>query len=72
MEEKSSSSHESHAASHPSGQVRTITDVDLPLVCPLPSSSQWDAHPRVFLTLDDEGMATCPYCGTTYRKESQD
>ncbi|MEA1890814.1 MAG: zinc-finger domain-containing protein, partial [Pseudomonadota bacterium] len=28
--------------------------------------SKWNAHPRVFLTLDEEGKAVCPYCSTVY------
>ncbi len=47
-------------------QVHAITRKDLPLSCPLPSASQWNAHPRVYLKLDDEGSATCPYCSTVY------
>ena len=46
--------------------VHHITKNDLPLSCPLPSASQWNAHPRVYLTLDQEGTATCPYCSTQY------
>ncbi len=69
MEDKTSS-HETTTTQRPAGQVKKITDSDLPLVCPLPSASQWDAHPRVFLTLDQDGTVTCPYCGTTYIKEA--
>jgi uncharacterized Zn-finger protein len=43
-----------------------ITRNDLPLSCPLPSANQWSAHPRVFLTLDENGTSTCPYCSTVY------
>lgn len=46
--------------------VHQITRKDLPLSCPMPSASQWNAHPRVFLTLDEDGKATCPYCSTQY------
>lgn len=44
-----------------------VTAKDLPLQCPMPNASHWDAHPRVFLTLNDEGTAVCPYCGTAYQ-----
>jgi len=54
------------AATEPSARVHSITRNDLPLSCPLPSASQWNAHPRVFLKLDEEGTATCPYCSTVY------
>ena len=40
---------------------------DLPLHCPGPKSSLWDAHPRVFLPIESKGEARCPYCGTLYR-----
>lgn len=42
-----------------------ITKADLPLKCPMDSMSQWNAHPVVFLSLE-EGSAKCPYCGTEY------
>ena len=40
----------------------------LPLHCPMPNSSLWDSHPRVFLPLADapDGQIRCPYCGTLY------
>jgi len=40
---------------------------DLPLHCPMPGSSLWDSHPRVFLPIEGTGDAKCPYCGTRYR-----
>ena len=43
-----------------------IKPVDLPLSCPLPNERVWDAHPRVYLELDERGKALCPYCGTHY------
>lgn len=39
---------------------------ELPLRCPLPSMSAWNAHPRVFLPIEETGEARCPYCGTLY------
>ena len=39
---------------------------ELPLRCPLPSMSQWNAHPRVFLPIEETGEYRCPYCGTLY------
>jgi len=50
----------------------TISKQDLPISCPLPSASQWNAHPRVFLTLDEDGKATCPYCSTVYILKQDD
>ena len=43
-----------------------VTRDDLPLHCPMPNQSLWDAHPRVFLPIDQSGKAKCPYCGTEY------
>jgi len=41
---------------------------DLPLLCPMPGSSLWDSHPRVYLPIEDapDRRAECPYCGTRY------
>jgi uncharacterized Zn-finger protein len=30
----------------------------------------WSSHPKVFLELNEEGLARCPYCGTRYQLES--
>ena len=39
---------------------------DLPLSCPQPNQKIWNAHPRVYLPIEDSGEATCPYCGTHF------
>lgn len=39
---------------------------DLPLACPMPGTSLWNAHPRVYLAVEDNGRDMCPYCGTVY------
>ncbi len=44
-----------------------VTATDLPLHCPMPSMLLWNAHPRVFLPIEQTGEALCPYCGTRYR-----
>ena len=44
-----------------------VTEKDLPLHCPLPAESVWNAHPRVYLPIEQKGEARCPYCGTLYR-----
>ena len=44
-----------------------ITAHDLPLTCPMPNESLWNAHPKVALALDGNGEAHCPYCGTVYK-----
>ncbi len=43
-----------------------VSRADLPLSCPQPDQKLWNAHPRVFLPIEDGGEATCPYCGTHY------
>ena len=43
-----------------------VTRDDLPLHCPMPNHSLWDAHPRVFLPIEETGKATCPYCSAEY------
>lgn len=48
-------------------RVVEVTGPDLPLHCPLPAETVWNAHPRVFLPVEQTGEARCPYCGTLYR-----
>ena len=43
-----------------------ITRADLPLHCPTDSMALWNSHPRVYLPIEDKGVAKCPYCGTVY------
>lgn len=43
-----------------------IRRADLPLHCPMPGSTLWNSHPRVFLPIEDTGKAKCPYCGAEY------
>ncbi|TDR81991.1 zinc-finger domain-containing protein [Paludibacterium purpuratum] len=44
-----------------------IAATDLPLACPMPDMLKWNAHPRVYLQLDEHGAARCPYCSTRYQ-----
>jgi len=44
----------------------TISKKDLPLHCPMDGMALWDSHPRVFLPMDANGKAKCPYCGADY------
>lgn len=37
-----------------------------PLSCPLPSMTLWNMHPKVYLPLDQDNRAMCPYCSTYY------
>ena len=43
-----------------------VTAANLPLHCPMPSMLLWNAHPRVYLPIQETGKALCPYCGTQY------
>jgi uncharacterized Zn-finger protein len=44
-----------------------VRRADLPLSCPLPSMAVWDEHPRVYLSIvEDGGESQCPYCGAIY------
>jgi len=43
-----------------------VTSKDLPVSCPMPGTTLWNAHPKVYLPLDKTGEARCPYCGTEY------
>lgn len=43
-----------------------ITQADLPLSCPPRDDRVWDAHPRVYLPIEETGSALCPYCSAEY------
>ena len=46
-----------------------ITKDDLPLSCPMSNMTKWNAHPRVFLQIENtkNHEVTCPYCSTIYK-----
>lgn len=39
---------------------------ELPLSCPTDEMSLWNAHPKVYLPIEETGTETCPYCGTHF------
>lgn len=39
---------------------------NLPLSCPTSEMQLWDAHPKVYLPIEETGQATCPYCGASF------
>lgn len=43
-----------------------VTRADLPLHCPMSGMRLWDSHPRVFLPIEEQGKAKCPYCGAEF------
>ncbi len=47
-------------------QEYVVTQDDLPLSCPLPQYRLWDAHPRVYMPIEETGREVCPYCGAVY------
>ena len=51
--------------------VYTVRPQDLPVFCPNPDMPLWASHPRVYLDIDEQGEARCPYCSTLYRLEGQ-
>jgi uncharacterized Zn-finger protein len=44
-----------------------VTKADLPLHCPLPGTTLWNSHPRVFIAVEETGEGQCSYCGARYR-----
>ena len=47
-------------------KVYQVTKADLPLSCPVEGMRLWDAHPQVYLPIEDTGKAACPYCGAQF------
>ncbi len=43
-----------------------VTRQDLPLSCPTLEMRVWDAHPRVYLPIEEAGQVICPYCGAEF------
>jgi len=48
-----------------------VTRKDLPLHCPMDGMRLWDSHPRVFLDIETDGHAKCPYCGAEFILKSE-
>lgn len=44
----------------------TVTRAALPLSCPMPEMTLWNSHPKVYLPVEANGTAKCPYCGAQY------
>ena len=43
-----------------------ISAEQLPLHCPTPEMALWNTHPRVYLPIEELGVAVCPYCETEF------
>ena len=39
---------------------------DLPLSCPTAEMELWNAHPKVYLPIEQTGSEVCPYCGAHF------
>lgn len=53
-----------------SERVVRVGTTDLPVSCPPRDMSVWNAHPRVYLPVEEDGEARCPYCGALYVLEA--
>lgn len=51
----------------PRDEVILISANDLPLYCPGPKAPLWSMHPRVYIEIQKEGHALCPYCSAHYQ-----
>lgn len=49
-----------------------VTPTEMPLSCPLPNMALWNMHPKVYLALDADNRAMCPYCSTHYYADLED
>ena len=43
-----------------------IQHSELPVCCPPVNSEVWDAHPRVYLSIEETGRVVCPYCDAEF------
>lgn len=48
-----------------------VTAHDLPLTCPMPNMSLWNAHPKVVIGFKGVVESRCPYCGTLYKLKGE-
>ncbi len=53
-------------------QYYEVSAADLPLCCPMNRYRLWDAHPRVYLSIEKVGAVTCPYCNAQYVLKQSD
>ncbi|WP_133127725.1 zinc-finger domain-containing protein [Legionella nagasakiensis] len=44
----------------------TVFPKDLPLSCPTDEMELWNAHPKVYLPIEETGVEVCPYCGARF------
>ncbi len=54
-------------------KVYVITKKDLPLSCPTDDMTLWNAHPKVYLAIEEAGgKIICPYCDAKYVLKEND
>lgn len=51
---------------NPETKTVDVEEQDLPCFCPPAKENLFFMHPRVYLPLEEEGKARCPYCSTLY------
>ncbi|HLR78181.1 MAG TPA: zinc-finger domain-containing protein [Burkholderiaceae bacterium] len=56
----------------PRDEIIPINGTDLPLYCPGPKAPLWSMHPRVYIEIEKQGVAICPYCSAKYQLETGD
>ena len=49
-----------------SAAVIEVNVKQLPLSCPTNEMTLWNAHPKVYLPIEQSGQEICPYCGTKF------
>lgn len=49
-----------------------VTEKDLPLSCPMDDMVLWNAHPKVYLPIEESNEEVCPYCGTQFVLKNTD
>ena len=47
-------------------QTVQIKASELPAYCPTEQMGLWNSHPRVYIPLEENRQANCPYCGTHF------
>ena len=61
---------ESQSAPDTGSQQNAVIEVrrdDLPVHCPMDNGTLWNSHPRVYIPVEEDGEAVCPYCGARYK-----
>ena len=74
VSKKTGDLHNKNCAATPAGvkkplknsKIYEIVAKDLPLACPTPKMTLWNAHPKVYLAIEETGRAICPYCSTEF------